>query len=83
MDTTTEGYGQIDKKTKRVAWTIGKNKGRVFDAGAANLTRSEAPMLVHAASGLTQQFMLVRIGPPKDHQERGSTANHRSGYDGR
>jgi hypothetical protein len=40
MDTTTEGCGQI-----------GKKKGRVFDAGAANLTRSETPILVHVLPG--------------------------------
>src|SRR5262249_49446183 len=33
MDTTTPIYGSVDTKTQRAAWTIGKNKDRVFDAG--------------------------------------------------
>jgi hypothetical protein len=65
-DTTTEVFGQIDKKTKRAAWTIGKAKDRVFDAGVVNLTRAETPILVHGGTGLSQQMMLVRIDPPKD-----------------
>jgi hypothetical protein len=64
QDSDTEVYGKIDKKTQRAAWTIGKKKDRVFEAGAANLTRSEAPVLVHTGSG-TQQWLLVRMGPPK------------------
>jgi hypothetical protein len=65
-DTTTPVYGQIDATTKRAAWTIGKAKDRVFEAGAANLTKAEAPVLVHVGTDQTQQLMLVRIDPPKD-----------------
>lgn len=65
-DTTTEVYGSVDKKTQRAAWTIGKKKDRVFEAGAWNLTQPEAPCLVHIGSDKTQQWLLVRLDPPAD-----------------
>src|SRR5262245_22671281 len=66
MDTTTEVYGSVDKKTQRAAWTIGKKKERVFEAGMYNLTQPEAPVLVHVGADRTQQFLLVRMTQPKD-----------------
>jgi hypothetical protein len=61
MDTTTPVYGSADKKTQRAAWTIGKSKDRVFEAGLYNLTQPEAPVLVHFGADKTQQWMLVRV----------------------
>lgn len=61
MDTTTPIYGSVDKKTQRAAWTIGKKKDRVFEAGLYNLTQSEAPVLVHFGGDKTQQWLLVRM----------------------
>lgn len=63
-DTTTEVYGSVDKKTQRCAWTIGKKKDRVFEAGLYNLTQSEAPVLVHFGGDKTQQWLLVRMEQP-------------------
>jgi hypothetical protein len=64
MDTTTPVYGSVDKKTQRAAWTIGKTKDRVFEAGVYNLTQSEAPVLVHFGTDRTQQWLLVRVEQP-------------------
>ena len=64
MDTTTEVYGSVDKKTQRAAWTIGKTKDRVFEAGVYNLTQPEAPVLVHFGPDKTQQWLLVRVEQP-------------------
>jgi hypothetical protein len=64
MDTTTPIYGSLDKKTQRVAWTIGKKNDRVFDTGIYNLTKSEAPVLVHIGNTRTMQMLLVRVSPP-------------------
>lgn len=61
MDTTTPIYGSLDKKTQRIAWTIGKKNDRVFDCGLYNLTKSEAPVLVHFGATRTVQMLLVRI----------------------
>ena len=61
MDTTTEVFGSVDKKAQRAAWTIGKKKDRVFEAGIFNLTQPQCPCLVHAGTTSTQQLMLVRV----------------------
>jgi hypothetical protein len=64
MDTTTPVFGSVDKKTQKAAWTIGKTKDRVFEAGLYNLTQSEAPVLVHFGADKTQQWLLVRVERP-------------------
>jgi hypothetical protein len=66
MDTTTEVYGSVDKKTQRAAWTIGKKKDRVFDAGVYNLTQPECTCLLHLGTQNTVQMMLVRVQQPKN-----------------
>jgi hypothetical protein len=53
-------YGSVDKQTQRAAWRIGDRKEPIFEAGLANLTKSETTMLVHS-KGRTQQWTLVRI----------------------
>jgi hypothetical protein len=64
MDTTSPVYGSVDKKTQRAAWTIGKKNDRVFEAGVSNLTKPEAPVLVHFGTDKTQQWLLVRVEQP-------------------
>jgi hypothetical protein len=61
MDATTPVFGSVNKKTQRAAWTIGKTKDRVFEAGLYNLTQPEAPVLVHFGAEKTQQWLLVRV----------------------
>ncbi len=70
-DTTTPVYGSINKKTQRAAWTVGKSKDRVFEAGVYNLTQPEAPCLLHVGTDRTQQLLLVRMDPPTDAQAGG------------
>lgn len=65
MDTTTEVYGSIDTTTQRAAWTIGKKKDRVFEAGVYNLTQPQCPCLIHLGTEQTTQMMLVRVEQPK------------------
>jgi hypothetical protein len=57
-------YGSVDKKTQRAAWSIGEKKEVVFEAGIANLTNLESPVLVHYGKDNTQQFTLIRINNP-------------------
>lgn len=64
MDTNTQVYGSVDKKSQRAAWTIGKKNDRVFETGIYNLTKSELPVLVHLGDSKTQQWMLVRVEQP-------------------
>jgi hypothetical protein len=53
--------GAVDPVTQRAAWTVGDNKQTVYDTGIYNLTRDEAPILVHFGPDQTQQWLLVRI----------------------
>jgi hypothetical protein len=56
--------GSVDQRTQRAAWTIGDRKEPVFEAGFANLTKSETTMLVHFGNERTQQWNLVRLEQP-------------------
>jgi hypothetical protein len=60
-DTTLPVQGAVDKKTQRVAWTVGDNKKTVFDTGLYNLTKDEAPALVHFGKDSTQEWLMVRL----------------------
>jgi hypothetical protein len=62
-DSTLPVYGSVDSKAQRAAWTVGDRKEPIFEAGLANLTRSETTMLVHFGKERTQQWTLVRIDP--------------------
>lgn len=64
-DTVLPVYGQVDKKTQRAAWTVGEKKTVVYEAGIANFTRDETPVLVHFGKDNTQQFVLVHIPQPE------------------
>jgi hypothetical protein len=72
MDATTEVFGSVNKKTQRAAWTIGKNKDRVFDAGIYNLTQSETPRLLagpsssNAQSGYRRASVEMKNRPAED-----------------
>lgn len=68
-DTTSEVYGSIDKKSQRAAWTIGKKKDRVFEAGVYNLTQGQCPCLVHIGTQKTDQMLLVRVEQPKEQKK--------------
>jgi hypothetical protein len=56
--------GSADPKSQRAAWTIGGDQTPVYEAGIANLTRDQAPMLIHAPDGNTLQATLIRMPPP-------------------
>ena len=60
-DTSLPVQGALDKKTQRVAWTIGDNKDTVFDTGLYNLTQDQAPALVHFGKDRTQEWLMVRM----------------------
>ncbi|BBO34226.1 hypothetical protein [Lacipirellula parvula] len=58
--------GSIDKKTQRVAFTVGDNKTSVIETGLYNLTKEEAPCLLHIGKDQTEQWLLVRLKQPQD-----------------
>ena len=56
--------GQVDKKSQRVAWTVGGGKGIVVETGLYNLTQDDSTALVHFGPDKTQQDVLVRMQQP-------------------
>ena len=57
--------GSVDKKTQRVAFTVGDNTTNVIETGLYNLTKDEAPCLLHFGSDRTEQWLLVRLQNPE------------------
>ena len=53
--------GSVDKETQRVAFTIGSVTTTVVETGLYNLTKDEAPALVHFGQDRTEQWLLVRL----------------------
>jgi hypothetical protein len=68
-DQVTPVKGSLDRKSQRVAWTVGDKKDTVFEAGLYNLTKEETTMLVHFGKDQTEQRTLVRIEKPKEEGE--------------
>jgi hypothetical protein len=58
--------GAVDKEKQRVAWTVGGDDQTVYETGLYNLTKDEAPALVHRAADKTEQWLLVRIKQPEN-----------------
>lgn len=56
--------GSVDKKTQKVAFTVGDNSTEVVETGLYNLTKDEAPILIHFGSDRTEQWLLVRLKNP-------------------
>lgn len=53
--------GSVDKTTQRVAFTVGSNTTNVVETGLYNLTKDEAPALLHFGKDRTEQWLLVRL----------------------
>jgi hypothetical protein len=64
--------GSVDKQTQRVAFTVGQNTTNVVETGLYNLTKDEAPCLIHFGSDRTEQWLLVRLQQNQD-QEQGQS----------
>jgi hypothetical protein len=56
--------GMADKKTQRVAISVGGESRPLIEMGLASLTENTAPCLMHFANGQTQQWLLVRLDDP-------------------
>ena len=56
--------GSVDKETQRVAFTVGDNTNNILETGLYNLTKAEAPCLVHLGKEKTEQWLLVRLENP-------------------
>ncbi len=58
--------GAVDKKTQMVSFMVGDNKSNLIETGLYNLTKDEAPALVHVGDGKTLQYLLVRLNKDQD-----------------
>ena len=63
-DKTQVVQGSVDKSTQRVAFTVGDDKTNVIETGLYNLTKDEAPALIHAGQDKSEQVLLVRLKKP-------------------
>ena len=54
------------KKRKWLSFMVGDNKSNLIETGLYNLTKDEAPALVHVGDGKTEQFLLVRLNKDQD-----------------
>lgn len=65
---TDQVYGSLDKKTQRISFTIGQNTNNstVFDTSLSDITKDDAPVLVHYGPDNTQAMMLVRLPAPQN-----------------
>jgi hypothetical protein len=61
--------GLVDKKTQRIAWVRQGKESPIMETGISNLTKDEAPALLHFADGQTQQCLLVRLEEPEGETE--------------
>jgi hypothetical protein len=66
VDNTLPVVGSVDRKTQRVAWSIGDKKDIVFETGLSYFTKEDSTVLVHYGKDSTQQMILVRLEEPKD-----------------
>jgi hypothetical protein len=57
--------GAVDREKQRVAWTVGDDKQTIYETGLYNLTKDEAPALVHHGADNTEQWLLVRMKQPE------------------
>ncbi len=56
--------GSADLKTQRVAFTVGDKTSTIIETGLYNLTKDEAPVLIHFGQDRTEQWLLVRLKNP-------------------
>jgi hypothetical protein len=63
-DNTLPVVGSVDKKSQRVAWSIGEKMDIVFETGLSNFTKDDSTVLVHYGKESTQQMILVRLEEP-------------------
>ena len=62
--------GTVDRESQRAAWQFADDKDQelVMEAGIYDLTKDEAPALLHFDAENTQNWLLVRLPNPEDEQ---------------
>ncbi len=64
--------GAVDKKTQMVSFMVGDNKSNLIETGLYNLTKDEAPCLIHFGKDKTEQWLLVRLQQPDSNSTSGN-----------
>ena len=67
-DESREIEGAVDKSSQRAAWVVKDEQWPIMETGLENLTKDEAPALLHFGDGQTQQWLLVRLEDPENTQ---------------
>jgi len=57
--------GSVDRQGHRAAWTVGDDLQTIYETGVYNLSREEAPMLVHFDAAQNEVWTLVRLQQPR------------------
>lgn len=57
--------GMVDQQSQRSAWGIEGESWPIMETSIANLTKDEAPALLHFGEGQTQQLLMVRLEEPE------------------
>lgn len=63
---TQEIEGAVDQKSQRAAWVVSGKASPIMETGIYNLTKDNAPALLHFSDGQTQQWLMVRLDEPKE-----------------
>ncbi len=63
-DESQEIEGAVDQKSQRAAWVVKDQQWPIMETGLDNLTKDEAPALLHFGDGQTQQWLIVRMEDP-------------------
>ena len=64
-DKSSDIEGAVDQESQRSAWTVGGKDWPVMETGIVNLTKDEAPALIHFADGQTQEWLMIRLEDPE------------------
>ena len=56
----------VDKKSQRAAFVVSGKTSPILETGIVNLTKDEAPALLHFSDGQSQQWLLVRLEEPEE-----------------
>lgn len=70
--------GSVDRQTQRACWYTGDQKDVVAETGIYNLTKDQAPVLLHYGKTRTEEYLLVRMPQSGDATGQGGAADSAS-----
>jgi hypothetical protein len=68
---TQEIEGMVDKDSQRAAFVVSGKTSPIMETGIVNLTKDEAPALLHFSDGQSQQWLMVRLEEPEEEKNKG------------